>query len=218
MTNIILIAPPAAGKGTMAKMLAEKYGFVAISIGQLLRNIDPESSLGKEIRALQQNRELVDNKIVSKCLVERLSMTDVKKVGFILDGFPRNLEQKDVLKDILKIVNYKIDKIVYLKVDYETALKRTLGRYTCSKCNTAYNTYTGFNNPTDNKNCRLCGAPLERRNDDNEASLKKGFDKFNNEILPLVNYYKKTREVIEVDASGSASATFNELEKKLELL
>ncbi len=218
MNNIILISPPAAGKGTMAKMLADKYGYVHISVGQLLRDIDPQTELGKKVRELQQKRELVNNKIVFDALAERLNKDDVKEVGFILDGFPRNLEQAEILDELSNKLNFIINKIVYLKIDYETALKRTLGRYTCSKCKTAYNTNTGFNNPVDGKNCRLCGASLERRNDDNEESLKKGFDKFNNEVLPLINYYKSFREVIEVSADKSAADTFEELEKKLELL
>lgn len=216
--NIILIAPPAAGKGTMADMLSEKYGYVHISVGQLLRDIDPKTELGKKVRELQKNRELVNNDIVFDSLVERLNKDDVKNNGFILDGFPRTLEQAEILDKLSAKLGFVINKIVYLKVSYEIALKRTLGRYTCSKCKTVYNTNTGFNNPVDDKNCRLCGASLERRNDDNEESLKKGFDKFNNEVLPLINYYKSIKEVIEVSADKSAAATFEELEKKLELL
>lgn len=218
MNNIILIAPPAAGKGTMAKMLSEKYGYLNISVGQLLRNIDPETELGKMIRVYQQNRELVDNEIVYKALKEKLSLPNALDNGIILDGFPRNMEQAEVLKRLEEELNFKINKIVYINIDYETALKRTLGRLICSECKTVYNINTGFNNPINDKTCRICNANLERRNDDNEISLNKGFEKFNNEILPLIEYYKSFTEVIEIDGNGSAEDTFKELEKKLKSL
>ena len=152
MNNIILIAPPAAGKGTMAKMLSEKYGYLNISVGQLLRNIDPETELGKMIRVYQQNRELVDNEIVYKALKEKLSLPNALDNGIILDGFPRNMEQAEVLKRLEEELNFKINKIVYINIDYETALKRTLGRLICSECKTVYNINTGFNNPINDLN------------------------------------------------------------------
>ena len=216
--NLVLIAPPAAGKGTMAHILNEKYGMIQISVGQLLRDIDSNTSLGQEIRKCQENRELVNNKIVYDALSIKLSTDEVKQRGFILDGFPRSIEQAEILNKLSNKFNFKIDKIIYLDVPYEVCLKRTLGRYTCSKCKTVYNTETGFNDPIDDKVCRLCGAPLEQRNDDNIESFNKGYKKFETEILPLIDYYRKTSSVITVDGSKDVFDTFKELEKKLEIL
>ena len=128
--NLILIAPPAAGKGTMASMLHEKYGLVCISAGELLRGVDPNTELGKEIRDLQSRRELVDDRITNQLMKERLMKDDVKN-GFILDGYPRHMPQVEAIKGILEELNLKIDYALLLNVDYELALKRTLGRQIC---------------------------------------------------------------------------------------
>ena len=216
--NLVLIAPPAAGKGTMSTFLTEKYGMISISVGQLLRDIDPETELGKEIRELQANRMLVGNDIVKELLKERLSKDDIKEKGFILDGFPRTVEQAHILDDLLKELNLVVDDVVYLTVSYDLALKRTLGRRTCPSCKTVYNVMTGFNDPINEFDCRLCGGKLEKRNDDNEESFKKGFDLFNKDVLPTIEYYKNTRGVVEVYASRDDSLeTFKELEEKLGL-
>lgn len=216
--NLVLIAPPAAGKGTMAQILKEKYGMIHISVGQLLRDIDTNTILGKQIRKCQENRELVDNKIVEEALSIKLSTDEVKQHGFILDGFPRNLEQARILDELAVKLNFHVDRIIYLEVPYDICLKRTLGRYTCSKCKTVYNTQTGFNDPINDKVCRLCGGSLERRNDDNVESFNKGYRKFEDEILPLIDYYRETVGVVTVDSSKDAIDTFKELEKKLEIL
>ena len=122
MRNIILIAPPAAGKGTMSKLLHEKYGLVHISVGQLLRDIDPLSSLGKQIKEKLANRELVPNELVKSSLIKRLKMDDVKKNGFILDGFPRSLEQVKVFNEICEELNITCYLAVYLKSSYDVLL------------------------------------------------------------------------------------------------
>lgn len=216
MINIILIAPPAAGKGTMSKMLHEKYGLVHISVGQLLRDIDPLSSIGKQIKEKLANRELVPNELVKSSLIKRLKMDDVKNNGFILDGFPRSLEQVRVFNEICEELNITCYLAVYLKSSYDVSLKRTLGRYSCSKCKTDYNILTGYNNPINDKNCRICNADLVRRTDDNEEVLKKGYKKFEDETLPVVDYYRKNNNIIEVDSNGDARLVFEELERKLE--
>lgn len=131
--NLILIAPPAAGKGTLASMLTEKYGLVSISAGELLRGVDPTTELGKQIRDIQSRRELVNDEITNQLMRERLMKDDIKN-GFILDGYPRHMPQVDATEKICSDLNLKIDYAVLLNVDYEMALKRTLGREICPKC------------------------------------------------------------------------------------
>ncbi len=219
MKNIVLIAPPAAGKGTMSNLLTDKYKMISISVGQLLRDIDPKTLLGEEIRKCQANRELVNNNIVKEAIKLRLQKEDVKKYGFILDGFPRTIEQAKILEELETELNFKIDEVVYLKVDYDLALKRTLGRLSCPKCKTVYNYLTGYNNPSKDKKCNFCHIDLERRNDDNEDSFKKGFDMFYKEVLPTIEYFKSKRKVIEISANNeNALDTFKELEQELNLL
>ena len=212
--NLILIAPPAAGKGTLAEMLNDKYGLVCISAGELLRGVNPETELGKMIRDLQSRRELIEDGLVNDLIEERLSCEDAKK-GFILDGYPRHMPQVSLIESTLEKLNLKVDYAVVLKVDYELALKRTLGRRICPKCKKSYNELTLVNNPKVSGICDECGEALVSRNDDNEETFKLGFDLYNEISLPVIEYYRSKNMIIEVDANGSAQETFENFERAI---
>ena len=209
--NLILIAPPAAGKGTLASMLTSKYGLVSISAGELLRGVDPTTELGKQIREIQSRRELVSDAITNQLMKERLMKDDVKN-GFILDGYPRHMPQVEAVEKISKELNLKIDYAVLLNVDYETALKRTLGREICPKCKKTYNRLTGVNAPLKDGICNDCGVELTTRNDDNEETFKKGFSMFIENCTPVIEYYRNKSILIELNANGSADDTMREFE------
>ncbi len=209
--NLTLIAPPAAGKGTLASMLTSKYGLVSISAGELLRGVDPTTELGKQIREIQSRRELVSDKITNQLMKERLMKDDVKN-GFILDGYPRHMPQVEAVERISEELNLKIDYAVYLNVDYETALKRTLGRQICPKCKKTYNRLTGVNAPLKDGICNDCGVELTVRNDDNEETFKKGFSMFIENCTPVIEYYRNKGILIELNANGSADDTMKEFE------
>ena len=209
--NLILIAPPAAGKGTLASMLTSKYGLVSISAGELLRGVDPTTELGKQIREFQSRRELVSDTITNQLMKERLMKDDVKN-GFILDGYPRHMPQVDAVEKMLDELNLKIDYAVLLNVDYETALKRTLGREICPKCKKTYNRLTGVNPPLKEGICNDCGVELTTRNDDNEETFKKGFSIYTENCTPVIEYYRNKGILIELNANGSADDTMNEFE------
>ncbi len=209
--NLILIAPPAAGKGTLASMLTSKYGLVSISAGELLRGVDPTTELGKQIREIQSRRELVNDTITNQLMKERLMKDDVKN-GFILDGYPRHMPQVEAVEKISKELNLKIDYAVLLNVDYETALKRTLGREICPKCKKTYNRLTGVNAPLKEGICDDCGVELTTRNDDNEETFKKGFSMFIENCTPVIEYYRNKGILIELNANGSADDTMKEFE------
>lgn len=209
--NLILIAPPAAGKGTLASMLTSKYGLVSISAGELLRGVDPTTELGKQIREIQSRRELVNDTITNQLMKERLMKDDFKN-GFILDGYPRHMPQVEAVEKISKELNLKIDYAVLLNVDYETALKRTLGREICPKCKKTYNRLTGVNAPLKEGICDDCGVELTTRNDDNEETFKKGFSMFIENCTPVIEYYRNKGTLIELNANGSADDTMKEFE------
>ena len=209
--NLILIAPPAAGKGTLASMLTEKYGLVSISAGELLRCVDPTTELGKQIRDIQSRRELVNDEITNQLMRERLMKDDIKN-GFILDGYPRHMPQVDATEKICSDLNLKIDYVVLLNVDYEMALKRTLGREICPKCKKTYNSLTGVNAPLKEGICNDCGVELTKRNDDNEETFKKGFAIFIENCTPVIEYYRNKGILIELNANGSADDTMREFE------
>lgn len=212
--NLILIAPPAAGKGTISSLLKEKYGYICISAGELLRGVDPETELGKKIREIQARGELVDDSITNALMKERLSKDDVKN-GFILDGYPRRMEQVEATKEICEELNLNIDYAIYLNVSFETALKRTIGRRICPECKETYNVLTGFKVPKNENTCDYCNVQLTSRNDDNEESLKVRFDLFNQNTLPVVDYYRDLNKLIELDADKDALETLSELENIL---
>ncbi len=212
--NLILIAPPAAGKGTFASRLTKEFGLVSISAGELLRNIDPETELGKQVRALQAKRELVPDELINGLIKERLSKDDIKN-GFILDGYPRYMAQVDAVNEIIKELGLTIDYAVLLNVDYETALKRTLGRVICPNCKRTYNKLTGVCKPINDNLCDDCNIELTTRGDDNEESFKKGFETYQKITLPVAEYYKEKGMLIELNSNNDADYTFNEFKSKV---
>lgn len=213
--NLILVAAPAAGKGTIAQLLNEKYGLIGISAGELLRGVDPETELGKKIRELQSKRILVSDEVTNKLIKDRLSKDDIKEHGVIMDGYPRRMEQVYAFEDICKELNIKIDKVIYLTVDYETALKRTLGRRICPECKMTYNVLTSVNPPKNGENCDYCKVPLVKRNDDNEESLKAGLKFFNETTSEVLEYYRNKGLVVEIDATKDLEVMIKEIEESL---
>lgn len=212
--NLILIAPPAAGKGTFASRLTKEFGLVSISAGELLRNIDPETELGKQVRQLQAKRELVPDELINGLIKERLSKDDIKN-GFILDGYPRYMAQVDAVNETIKELGLTIDYAVLLNVDYETALKRTLGRVICPNCKRTYNKLTGVCKPINENMCDDCNIELTTRGDDNEESFKKGFETYQKITLPVAEYYKKKGMLIELNSNNDADYTFSEFKSKV---
>lgn len=210
--NLILIAPPAGGKGTLASLLNEKYGLVCISAGELLRGVDPSTSLGEKIRDLQSRRELVSDAITNELMKQRLMKDDVKKNGFILDGYPRRMEQVVAIEKICNDLNLKIDYAVLMNVDYETGLKRTIGRQICPNCKKTYNSLTGVNTPKVENMCDDCNVLLIRRNDDTEEAYKVGYETYVRNCTPVIEYYKNKGILVEIDATGSIDNTMNEFE------
>lgn len=207
--NLILIAPPAAGKGTMASKLNEEYGLVCISAGELLRGVDPNTELGRQIRDIQSRRELVNDEITNQLMKERLMKDDIKN-GFVLDGYPRHMPQVEATNKMMEELNLHIDYAVLLNVSYDLALKRTLGRQICPNCKKTYNKLTGVNAPKVDNMCDQCNVELTTRNDDNEETFKKGYSSYEKNCLPVIDYYRKQGILIEVDASKSPEDTFNE--------
>lgn len=210
--NLILIAPPAAGKGTMASMLNKEYGLVCISAGELLRGVDPSSELGKKIRDLQSRRELVSDDITNKLMLDRLKCDDVKN-GFVLDGYPRHMPQVLAVNDMMEELNYHIDYALLLNVDYETALKRTIGREICPNCKKTYNRLTGVNVPKVEGMCDDCNVELTTRNDDNEETFKVGYDAYMKNCAPVIEYYRERGILVELDSSKDPEYTFNQFKE-----
>ena len=210
--NLILIAPPAAGKGTLASVLKEKYNYVCISAGELLRGVDPNTELGRQIRDIQSRRELVDDRITNALMKERLMKDDVKN-GFILDGYPRHMPQVVAVNEMCEELNLHIDYAILLDVSYDVALKRTLGREICPECKKTYNKLTGVNPPKVDGMCDDCHVALTRRNDDNEETFNAGYNSYLKNCAPVIEYYREKGILVEVNAEGSPEETLAQIEK-----
>ena len=187
----MFIAPPAAGKGTLSEMLVEKYGYVHISTGDLLRDASKEDTpLGKKISDMLQSGALVTNEIVFDLLEKRLMKDDTKN-GYILDGFPRTLEQAEMYDDTVKRLNLDLGVVIVLESDYETLRMRIVGRMLCEECGSVYNVLTGVNTPKVEGLCDKCGGKLYKRSDDNEESFKTRYDTYLDKTKPLIDFYKE---------------------------
>ena len=205
MKNILFIAPPAAGKGTQSDALTEKLGYVHISSGDLLREIDKESELGKKVNELISAGKLVSDEIVLELLKNKLQ-TLKEEDHFILDGFPRNLNQAIALDDMLKDINKTLDAVIELDVDYDICLKRATGRIICPKCKRSYNKF--FKQPKTEGKCDACGSDLITRSDDTADTFKERFDSYVEVTMPLIEYYDKKGILVKVDGVNN---TYDEI-------
>ena len=187
MQGIIFVAPPAAGKGTQAKLLCEKYGFVHISTGDLLRKAALEDTLeALYIETKIDSGELVDDDIIVDLLMKKFDSIDAK--GFILDGFPRDLYQAQLLDKILKKIKLYV---FYIDVDFNVVMKRFTGRISCPNCGMVYNRLIDELKPKVENTCDECGSSLVVRDDDNEETFTKRYEIYSNETEPLVGYYEE---------------------------
>ena len=211
MRNIIFIAPPAAGKGTMSDLLVSKYGYVHISTGDILRNMAlVDSELGRNIKDLLEKGELISDEIVYNAINERLKMSDLDN-GFILDGFPRNLTQAIEYDSILENVKRDLGVVIYLDTPKETLEKRITGRRICPNCGRTYNVLTGVNTPKEENKCDICGTDLYQRSDDNYDSFQTRYQTFIDKTYPLLEYYKEKNKLCSIE-SILVSDTMKEIE------
>ena len=191
MKNIIFIAPPAAGKGTMSEILIEKYGYKHISTGDILREMaKSDDEMGRNLKNILSSGNLVSDEIVYEALKRRLLKGDLEN-GYILDGFPRNLEQAIEYEKILKETGNDLGVVIYLDTPREVLEKRITGRRLCKNCGATYNVLTGVNTPKKENICDKCGNDLYQRDDDNLESFNVRYDTFLSKTYPLLEYYEK---------------------------
>lgn len=216
MKPIIFIAPPAAGKGTQAKLINHKYNIPQISTGDLLRKAKEEKTkIGNLIRNTMNAGILVDDEIVLNLLSKRIKEKDCDN-GYILDGFPRNIEQAEAYNQMIKKSGKELGYVIYLKIDKEIAKKRVLGRLFCPECGKIYNTNSEYLQPPKDNICP-CGAQLIKREDDTEEIFNKRFDEYMKMTTPLIKYYEDRKALYVVDSNDSdTDIAFNEICKIIE--
>ena len=213
MKNIIFIAPPAAGKGTLSNLLQVNYDYDHISTGDMLREeIALESELGLRVKNIIESGQLVDDETITELLKNKLSKLTGKP--FVLDGFPRTLNQAKSLKLLFEELN--IDYcVISLEIDEQTAMERSLGRLTCS-CGRSYNMYNDALKPKVENICDDCGNTLVKRNDDNEESFKVRFKTFLDNTAPIVDFYKELNKLYEVNVNDGSDIAFKNIEKVIQ--
>lgn len=216
MRNIIFIAPPAAGKGTMSKMLVDKYGYIHISTGDLLREAkNSADELGTKISNLLSAGKLVPDDIVLELLDNRIKKDDCQN-GFILDGYPRNIKQVDSLLKLFNELNIKDYIAIYLDVDYLEAINRTLGRLVCPKCGTSYNKYKEKIKPKVTGICDKCQTSLIERSDDTEETFKIRYQTYIEETKPVIDYFQSIGKLKTVKSIDDIDVMLEQIIKLLE--
>lgn len=213
MTNFVFIAPPAAGKGTQSKLLVEKYDYIHISTGDLLREeVAKKTALGIQIDEIISSGKLVDDNLVMRLLKSKLIyVLDIKK-PFIIDGFPRTLNQADMLNYCFQELNVDNYKVIYMNLDYEEAKKRVLGRLICPSCGRSHHESIEGLIPKVSGKCDSCNSDLIKRSDDNEETFKDRFDTYIDNVKPIIDYYSGINKLINIDASKNAEDIFKDIE------
>lgn len=211
---IILLGPPGSGKGTLAKPLSEKLSVPHISTGDILReSVKKEGPLSKEIREVMAKGELVSDELLEKIIRERLNKNDCKE-GFILDGYPRNLNQCKTIEQIMTekgIFDRSI--VIEFKVSDEEIIKRLVNRRSCPNCGAIYNIVTS---PPSNDNlCNNCNIELVQREDDKEETVRQRLRVYYENTQPIVDFFKKRNKLVELDGSKSPIEVLN---KALEII
>lgn len=207
---IILLGAPGAGKGTQAKQIVERYAIPQISTGDLLReNVKLGTELGKKAKAVMDAGQLVSDELVCEMVAERLSRPDCAR-GYILDGFPRTVGQAEWLDGFLAARGSKLPlRVIKITVDYNKLLKRLTGRRTCPVCGTIYNMYT--NPPKVDELCDREGAKLTFRKDDSEEAIGTRLKAYENDTLPLTDYYRQRGILKEISGDAAQEKVTNEL-------
>jgi len=209
--RIVLLGAPGSGKGTQAKLLAEKYKIPHISTGDILRAAASSGTeLGKKAKAVMDAGQLVSDDIALGLIQERLSRPDAKN-GFILDGFPRNIPQAQALDAMLARLGRPLQLAAFVDVDKDVLMKRITGRRTCSNasCGATYNIY--FSPSKTGGKCDKCGSTLQHRSDDNEATVRNRLQVYEQQTAPLGAYYRAQGKLRTVRGIGSINDIFKNL-------
>ena len=195
--HAILLGAPGAGKGTQAVAISQKLGMAHIASGDLFRQEQESGSeLGRIAKTYMEKGQLVPDEVTVKMVLGRISAPDCAK-GFLLDGFPRTLEQAKALEEALAEEGKGIDLVLYIKVSNDELLRRLSGRWICRKCQAPYNLVE--QPPREPGKCDHCGGELYQRPDDTEETARKRLDVYFAQTMPLIEYYAKADKLVEVD-------------------
>ena len=211
--KIIMLGAPGAGKGTQAKMIAEKYGIPHVSTGDIFRaNIKNGTELGMEAKKYMDQGQLVPDEITIGMLLDRIKEDDCQK-GYVLDGFPRTIPQAESLTKALTELGDKIDWAVNVDVPDENIISRMSGRRACLGCGQTY--HIVYNAPSQEGICDVCGQELVLRDDDKPETVQKRLEVYHKQTQPLIDYYRGAGVLAEVDGTKDLEEVFQDIVKIL---
>ncbi|MBR4586891.1 MAG: adenylate kinase [Lachnospiraceae bacterium] len=212
--KIIMLGAPGAGKGTQAKMIADKYQIPHISTGDIFRaNIKNGTELGKEAKKYMDAGQLVPDELTVKLLLDRVANEDCKN-GYVLDGFPRTIPQAEVLENALTKLGEKVDYAIDVDVPDENIIRRMSGRRACVACGATYHIVY---NPTKEEGiCDRCGAALILRDDDKPETVIKRLDVYHAQTQPLIDFYSSRNVLRSVDGTQDLMKVFEDIVKVLD--
>lgn len=212
--NIILMGLPGAGKGTQASKIIKKYPIPHISTGDMFRlAIKNGTELGQAAKSFMDKGELVPDEVTIGIVKERLSQSDAKD-GFLLDGFPRTVEQAEALNSIMQELGTKIDRTIYVEVTEEELMNRLTGRRICEVCGTTY--HLVFNPPKQEGVCDLDGGKLYQREDDNPETVANRLEVNIQQTTPMLDFYEDQGVLVKVDGSRDIDEVFNDVDAILQ--
>ncbi|MEB6412569.1 adenylate kinase [Staphylococcus saprophyticus] len=207
--NIILMGLPGAGKGTQASEIVKKFPIPHISTGDMFRKaIKDETDLGKEAKSYMDRGELVPDEVTVGIVKDRISEDDAKK-GFLLDGFPRTIEQAEALSNIMKELDREIDAVINIEVPEEELMNRLTGRRICEKCGTTY--HLVFNPPKVDGICDLDGGKLYQREDDNPETVANRLNVNVKQSKPILEFYDNKNVLKNIDGSRDIKVVTNDV-------
>lgn len=211
--KIIMLGAPGAGKGTQAKMIAEKCGIPHISTGDIFRaNIKNGTELGAKAKEYMDKGLLVPDELICDLVVDRIQQADCEK-GYILDGFPRTIPQAEALEAALNAIEQKLDYAIDIDVPDENIINRMSGRRACVGCGATY--HVVFNPTKVEGKCDVCGESLILRDDDKPETVKKRLDVYHTQTQPLIDFYSARKVLVEVDGTQSMDKVFEDIMKIL---
>lgn len=210
---LILLGAPGAGKGTQGKLLSKQYGIPKISTGDILRaEVAGNTELGGKARSCMDRGDLVPDETILAMMTNRMAKEDCEP-GFILDGFPRTIDQADALGDMLKKLGRDIDFVLNMSVSENKLIKRIAGRRSCRHCGSVYNIY--FNPPEKGGICDDCGDKLVQRRDDSESVVLNRLKIYNEQTKPLINYYDRKSLLRTVNGEEKPAAVLEHISSLL---
>jgi len=211
---LILLGLPGAGKGTQASRLKERTGLAHISSGDLFReNIGQGTDLGLRAKEYVDQGLLVPDEVTIAMILERIEREDARR-GFMLDGFPRTMQQAEALDGALSKQGKQIDRAVYIKVSTDELVSRLAGRWTCPECQSVYHE---VNQPPKTAGiCDNCGAGLTQREDDKPDVVRRRIEIQLENLTPLVRYYSEQRRLVEIDGERDPDVVAGEIARELE--